>query len=56
MSATEQWNDAIKAEIDKGKTKENAIRTVVREQPELHAEYLAEVNKGRRPRPFQPAH
>jgi signal peptide peptidase SppA len=45
MEAIDQWNEAVQVKIDRGLSKSAAIREVVREQPELHAAYLAAYNE-----------
>ena len=42
----EDWKQAVAEKVAAGKDKASAIRAVVREDPELHAAYLASVNAG----------
>ena len=43
----DQWNAAVRLEMAGGKTKRQAVRAVVRENPELHRAYLIACNRHR---------
>jgi len=42
------WNEALQAKITLGMSRSQAVRAVVRENPELHEEYLAAYNAARK--------
>ena len=43
----DQWNVAVRLEMAAGKTKAQAVRAVVRGNPQLHRAYLIACNRGR---------
>ncbi|NLF08208.1 MAG: hypothetical protein GX594_09545, partial [Pirellulaceae bacterium] len=42
--AIAEWQESLEAKLRAGKSKPDAIRELVREQPELHAAYVAAHN------------
>ena len=51
--ARERWEAGLSTEIAKGKSKSEAVGIVARANPELHEEYLTEINGGRSPADFK---
>lgn len=45
--ATERWNSAVSEKVKAGMARKDAIRAVAVEDPDLHAEYLDEVNQSK---------
>jgi len=49
----QQWDSRVKAEMDNGRTRAEAVRSVATNDPESHQQYLsaysAETRRGRRP-------
>ena len=47
MSAEEEFWDRVREKTDAGMPKAKAVAEVVRDDPVLHEEYIAEVNRNR---------
>ena len=47
QQAIDQWNERLREQMNRGKTKLEAIRIIVRKNPELHRAYLLACNRGR---------